>query len=32
MLAVVLVACPIGIAALFSFARHVDPQTGRFKR
>jgi hypothetical protein len=32
MLAVFLIACPIGIAALFGFARHVDPVTGRFKR
>jgi hypothetical protein len=32
MLAVVLVACPICIVALFGFARHVDPQTGQFKR
>jgi hypothetical protein len=32
MLAVVLVACPICIVALFGFAWHVDPQTGHFKR
>jgi hypothetical protein len=32
MLAVVLLACPICIVALFGFARHVDPQTGHFKR
>ncbi|TGP45886.1 hypothetical protein EN871_05320 [bacterium M00.F.Ca.ET.228.01.1.1] len=32
MLAVFFIACPICIAALFGFARHVDPQTGHFKR
>lgn len=32
MLAVFLIVCPIGIAALFGFARHVDPLTGQFKR
>lgn len=32
MLAVFIIACPIGIAALFGFARHVDPLTGQFRR
>jgi len=32
MLAVFFIACPICIAALFGFARHVDPLTGQFKR
>ncbi|MGF6771576.1 hypothetical protein P3T18_004063 [Paraburkholderia sp. GAS199] len=32
MLTFFFIACPFGIAALFSFARHVDPVTGQFKR
>lgn len=32
MLAVFMIACPIGIAALFGFARYVDPLTGQFRR
>lgn len=27
-----IIACPICIAALFGFARHVDPLTGQFRR
>ncbi|TDY22625.1 hypothetical protein B0G81_2936 [Paraburkholderia sp. BL6665CI2N2] len=32
MLAVFFIACPICIAALFGFARHVHPATGQFRR
>jgi hypothetical protein len=32
MLAMFFIACPICIAALIGFARHVDPVTGQFKR
>jgi hypothetical protein len=32
MLITALIACPLGIAALFGFARFVDPLTGRLKR
>ncbi|MDR6490379.1 hypothetical protein J2797_000255 [Paraburkholderia terricola] len=32
MLTVFIIACPICIAALFGFARHVDPLTGQLRR
>jgi len=32
MLTLFMIACPICIAALFGFARHVDPRTGQFRR
>ncbi|MGF6300545.1 hypothetical protein OKW43_000397 [Paraburkholderia sp. WC7.3g] len=32
MLTIFLIVCPICIAVLFGFARHVDPLTGQFKR
>jgi hypothetical protein len=32
MLEIILIACPFAIAALFGFARHVDPLTGQLKR
>jgi hypothetical protein len=32
MLTAFFITCPLAIAALFGFARLVDPRTGQFKR